>query len=88
MAVLLAIGYQFWNRRKKSMSANEDEIMETLKGFSKHEAKMGRNNFGGELDSLKTSLDSLSKSTERLTEDTGNIAGKAFSRGGYDDDAY
>jgi len=91
VAVLLAIGYQFWNRRKKR---DDQEAMETL-------SKLGLEGFGSkggkgkDLSSLKDSLDSLTKQTNRMSSDLDSMVSGAYSKlgaglkkagGGFGDD--
>jgi len=80
IAVLLAIGYQFWNRRKKR---DDQEAMETL-------SKLGLEGFGGkggagfgkgkDLSSLKDSLDSLTKQTNKMSSDLDTMVSGAYSK--------
>jgi len=81
VAIILAIGYQFWTRRKKR---DDEEVMETLSKFNIKEALGGRNS--KDLSSLKESIDSLSKQTSKLQDDLGNVTKKSFLNRNYDDD--
>ena len=93
VAVFLALGYQFWTKRKKR---EDDDVMETLSKFGIQEGLKGSKGkrFGGKnLDGLKESLDSLTKQTSQMQDDLGNISSKILDKAGmrnfnsnYDDD--
>jgi len=95
VAVLLAIGYQFWNRRKKR---DDQEAMETLSKLGLGGESFGKNFGKGskDLSSLKDSLDSLTKQTNRMSEDLDSMVSGAYQKlgaglkksggGGYGDD--
>ena len=79
--MFLALGYQFWAKRRKR---DDDDVMETLSKFNLQEGLKGsKGKYGSkELGGLKESLDSLTKQASQMQDNLGSMTSRVLGQGG------